>query len=155
MKFIDKISIWTQYFTKQCFYIMFIFVIVNILLRYVFNINYIFMQEIVMYMHAFIFLFGISICFRDDKHVRIDVFSNKLKHKVKLVIERIGLIFLVIPFCVFVLYESSPMIFRSWNMLEGSSEPGGLPFVYVLKSSIYLFSILILLQAIKRLNEIK
>jgi len=40
-------------------------------------------------------------------------------------------------------------------MLEGSSEPGGLPFVYILKSSIYFFSILILLQAIKRLIEIK
>ena len=155
MKLFDNISLWTQVFTRQCFYIMFIFVIINILLRYVLNINFIFMQEIVMYMHAFIFLFGISLCFKDDKHVRIDVFSSKITHRVKLKIERFGLIFLVIPFCIFVIYESTPMIYRSWNMLEGSSEPGGLPFVYILKSSIYFFSILILLQALKRLIEIK
>ena len=108
-----------------------------------------------MYMHAFVFLFGVSICLKDDKHVRIDVISNKLDDKIKKVIEKLGLILLVVPFCIFVIYESSPMILRSWNMLEGSSEPGGLPFIYLLKTSIYIFSLLILLQALKRLIEIK
>ena len=108
-----------------------------------------------MYMHAFVFLFGISICLKDDKHVRIDVISNKLDEETKRVIEKSGLVLLVIPFCIFVIYESSPMILRSWDMLEGSSEPGGLPFIYLLKTSIYIFSLLILLQALKRLIEIK
>ena len=108
-----------------------------------------------MYMHAFVFLFGVSICLKDDKHVRIDVISNKLDEKIKRVIEKLGLMLLVVPFCIFVIYESSPMILRSWNMLEGSSEPGGLPFIYLLKTSIYIFSLLILLQALKRLIEIK
>ncbi len=113
------------------------------------------MQELVMYMHAFVFLFGISICLEDDKHVRIDVISNKLDEKTKRVIEKSGLVLLIIPFCIFVIYESSPMILRSWDMLEGSSEPGGLPFIYLLKTSIYIFALLILLQALKRLIEIK
>ena len=113
------------------------------------------MQELVMYMHAFVFLFGISICLKDDKHVRIDVISNKLDEKIKIVIEKLGLVLLIIPFCIFVIYESSPMILRSWDMLEGSSEPGGLPFIYLLKTSIYIFALLILLQALKRLIEIK
>ena len=39
------------------------------------------------------------------------------------------------------------MILRSWDMLEGSSEPGG--FTYLLKTSIYIFALLILLQALK------
>ena len=108
-----------------------------------------------MYMHAFVFLFGVSICLKDDKHVRIDVISNKLDEKIKRVIEKLGLMLLVVPFCIFVIYESSPMILRSWNMLEGSSEPGGLPFIYLLKTSIYIFALLILLQALKRLIEIK
>ena len=57
MNIFDKVTIWSQYITKQFFYIMFTLVIINILLRYIFNTNYIFMQELVMYMHAFIFLF--------------------------------------------------------------------------------------------------
>ena len=56
------------------------------------------MQELVMYMHAFVFLFGISICLKDDKHVRIDVISNKLDDKLKRVIEKLGLVLLIIPF---------------------------------------------------------
>ena len=108
-----------------------------------------------MYMHAFVFLFGISICLKDDKHVRIDVISNKLDEETKRVIEKFGLVLLVVPFCIFVIYESSPMILRSWDMLEGSSEPGGLPFIYLLKTSIYIFALLILLQALKRLIEMK
>ena len=155
MKILDKITHWSHVITKQCFYVMFALVVINIFLRYLFNINFIFLQELVMYMHAFVFLFGISICLKDDKHVRIDVISNKLDEQTRIVIEKLGLMFLIVPFCIFVIYESSPMILRSWDMLEGSSEPGGLPFIYLLKTSIYIFSLLILFQALKRLIEIK
>lgn len=151
MNFLEKISIISEYITKYFFYIMFILVIVNILLRYIFNINFIFMQELVMYLHAFIFLFGISICLKENSHVRIDVFSNKLDAKVKKYIDILGIVFFIIPFCLFVLYESTPIIIRSWEMLESSGEPGGLPFIYILKSAIYVFASLLLIQALGRL----
>ena len=151
MNFLEKISIISENITKYFFYIMFILVIVNILLRYIFNINFIFMQELVMYLHAFIFLFGVSICLKENSHVRIDVFSNKLDSKVKKYIEILGTVFLIIPFCLFVLYESTPIIMRSWEMLESSGEPGGLPFIYILKSAIYVFASLLLIQALGRL----
>ena len=151
MNFLEKISIISEYITKYFFYIMFILVIVNILLRYIFNINFIFMQELVMYLHAFIFLFGISICLKENSHVRIDVFSNKLDAEVKKYIEILGTVIFIIPFCLFVLYESSPIIMRSWEMLESSGEPGGLPFIYILKSAIYVFASLLLIQALGKL----
>ena len=151
MNIIEKVSSISEYITKYFFYIMFILVIVNIFLRYIFNINFIFMQELVMYLHAFIFLFGISICLKENSHVRIDVFSNKLDAKAKKYIEVLGTVFLIIPFCLFVLYESTPIIIRSWEMLESSGEPGGLPFIYILKSAIYVFASLLLIQALGRL----
>lgn len=153
MNFINSVSKLTEYVTIQFFYIMFITVIINIFLRYLFNINYIFLQELVMYMHAFIFLFGISICLKEDTHVRIDIFSSKLGVGYRKLIDQIGLIILIIPFCVFVIYESTSMITRSWTMLEGSSEPGGLPIVFILKSSIYLFSFLLFIQAINKVFD--
>ena len=55
------------------------------------------------------------------------------------------------PARLFVVYESTSMITRSWVMLEGSSEPGGLPIVFILKSSIYLFSFLIFIQAVNKI----
>ena len=155
MTILNKINLFTEYITIRFFYLMFLSVIINILLRYIFNINFIFLQELVMYMHAFIFLFGISICLKDNSHVRIDIFYNNLDVKTQSLIDKIGFIFLIIPFCIFVMYESTSMITRSWVMLESSSEPGGLPVVYILKSSIYIFSLLILLQAINKLFESK
>ena len=150
MNFFDRVTKLTEYITIRFFYIMFITVIINIVLRYLLNINYIFLQELVMYMHAFIFLFGISLCLKEDAHVRIDIFSSKLDVGYRNLIDQIGLIIFVIPFCLFVVYESTSMITRSWVMLEGSSEPGGLPIVFILKSSIYLFSFLILIQAVNK-----
>ena len=153
MNFFNSVSRLTEYVTIQFFYIMFITVIINIVLRYLFNINYIFLQELVMYMHAFIFLFGISICLKEDTHVRIDIFSSKLSVGYRKLVDQIGLIIFIIPFCLFVIYESTSMITRSWTMLEGSSEPGGLPIVFILKSSIYLFSFLLFVQAINKVFD--
>ncbi len=150
MNFFNRVTRLTKYVTIQFFYIMFITVIINIFLRYLFNVNYIFLQELVMYMHAFIFLIGISLCLKEDTHVRIDIFSSKLDVFYRELIDQIGLIIFIIPFCLFVIYESTSMIARSWIMLEGSSEPGGLPFVFILKSSIYLFSFLIFIQAVNK-----
>ena len=150
MNFFDRVTKLTEYVTIQFFYIMFITVIINIVLRYLFNINYIFLQELVMYMHAFIFLFGISLCLKEDVHVRIDIFSSKLDIRYRNLIDQIGLVIFILPFCLFVVYESTSMITRSWIMLEGSSEPGGLPIVFILKSSIYLFSFLIFIQAVNK-----
>lgn len=151
MNFFNRVTKLTEYITIQFFYIMFITVIINIVLRYLFNINFIFLQELVMYMHAFIFLFGISLCLKEDTHVRIDIFSSKLEIKYRNLIDQIGLIIFIVPFCLFVIYESSSMIIRSWVMLESSSEPGGLPIVFILKTSIYIFSFLILLQAVNKI----
>ena len=151
MNFFDRVTKLTEYVTIRFFYIMFITVIINIVLRYLFNINFIFLQELVMYMHAFIFLFGISLCLKEDTHVRIDIFSSKLEIGYRNLIDQIGLIIFIVPFCLFVIYESSSMIIRSWVMLESSSEPGGLPIVFILKTSIYIFSFLILLQAVNKI----
>ncbi len=153
MNIVQRISILSEHLIKNFFYIMFGLVIINILLRYIFNVNFIFLQELVMYLHAFIFLFGVSICLRDDSHVRIDVVTNKLRKKNKIIIDLIGYVVLVIPFCFFVIYESTTMILQSWSMLEGSSEPGGLPIVYILKSSIYIFSLLLLIQTIGKISR--
>ena len=153
MKLFDKLSTLLKSLIIKFFYLMFILVIINIFLRYVLNTNFIFMQELVMYLHAFMFLFGISICLKEDTHVRIDVISNKLTKKTRDIIEVVGCLVFIIPFCIFVMYESTSMIIRSWIIMESSSEPGGLPLIYILKSSIYFFAMLLLIEVINKLTK--
>ncbi len=47
-----------------------------VLLRYMFSINSIFMQELVMYMHASVFMLAAAYTFRHDGHVRVDIFLS-------------------------------------------------------------------------------
>ena len=56
--------------------------------------------------------------------------------------------FLLLPFCVFTLWISGDYVWRSWQLLEGSQEAGGLDGVFILKTLIPIFAILLGIQAL-------
>ena len=96
-------------------------------------------------------MFGISYAYKEDSHVKIDILSNNISPKNSQILSIIGFIFFVMPFAIFLIYISTDMTMRSWSILEGSSEAGGLDLVFVLKTIIPLTGILILLQGISKL----
>ena len=134
-------------------------IILTIFLRYFFSIGSIAIQELIMYFHASIFMLGISYTYKENSHVKIDIFYNKLSKKNKNIFSLIGDILFVIPFAIFIILISFDMVGNSWKILEGSSEAGGLNLVFILKSLIPLSGFLILLQALstlfKHLKDLK
>ena len=126
-------------------------VILTIFLRYFFSIGSISIQELIMYFHASIFMLGISYTYKENSHVKIDIFYNKLSEKNKTILSLIGVILLIIPFAIFIIFISFDMVSSSWSIFEGSSEAGGLDLVFILKSLIPLSGFLILLQALSEL----
>jgi TRAP-type mannitol/chloroaromatic compound transport system permease small subunit len=126
-------------------------VILTIFLRYFFSIGSISIQELIMYFHASIFMLGISYTYKENSHVKIDIFYNKLSEKNKTILSLIGGILLIIPFGIFIIFISFDMVSSSWSIFEGSSEAGGLDLVFILKSLIPLSGFLILLQALSEL----
>jgi TRAP-type mannitol/chloroaromatic compound transport system permease small subunit len=126
-------------------------VILTIFLRYFFSIGSISIQELIMYFHASIFMLGISYTYKENSHVKIDIFYNKLSEKNKTMLSLIGGILLIIPFAIFIIFISFDMVSSSWSIFEGSSEAGGLDLVFILKSLIPLSGFLILLQALSEL----
>jgi len=126
-------------------------VILTIFLRYFFSIGSISIQELIMYFHASIFMLGISYTYKENSHVKIDIFYNKLSEKNKTILSLIGVILLIIPFAIFIIFISFDMVSSSWSIFEGSSEAGGLDLVFILKSLIPLSGLLILLQALSEL----
>ena len=134
-------------------------IILTIFLRYFFSIGSIAIQELIMYFHASIFMLGISYTYKENSHVKIDIFYNKLSKKNKNIFSLIGDILFVIPFAIFIILISFDMVGNSWKILEGSSEAGGLDLVFILKSLIPLSGFLILLQALstlfKHLKDLK
>ena len=105
-----------------------------ILTRSIFGIGSISVQELVMYFHATIFMLGISYTLKHNRHVSIDILYNSFSTKTKERIIKLGYLIFIIPIGVFLIYISSGMVFESWRLLEGSSEAGGLDYVFILKS---------------------
>ena len=94
---------------------------------------------------------NISYTYKENSHVKIDIFYNKLSEKNKTILSLIGGILLIIPFGIFIIFISFDMVSSSWSIFEGSSEAGGLDLVFILKSLIPLSGFLILLQALSEL----
>jgi TRAP-type mannitol/chloroaromatic compound transport system permease small subunit len=119
--------------------------------RYVFGFNSIAAQESVLYMHATLFMLGAGYTLLVDKHVRVDVFYAKGSDAARRRIDIVGHVFLLIPSMLALLYWSWPSVRNSWAILEGPISVGGIEAVFLLKSLIPAFCILILLQSVSLL----
>ena len=127
---------------------MIILVFITVIIRYMLNISYVALQELVMYFHALIFMFGVSYALKEKSHVKIDIIYNSLSKKNQYFISMLGTIIFIIPTSLFITYSSIDMVTQSWSLLEGSSEAGGLDLVFILKSVIPITGVLIFLQAL-------
>ena len=122
-----------------------------VVLRYGFSISFIWMQEAYVWLHAYIFMMGSGYTYLSNEHVRIDVFYRGASVKYKSIVDILGNLFLLIPF-IFVIWKFSfPFIARSWSMNEVSREVGGLPALYILKSAILIFCILLFIQSLSNI----
>ena len=117
-----------------------------VVLRYGFNLGWIAMQESVMYLHAALFLIGAAHTLSADEHVRVDVFYRQYSEKRKALTNLLGTLLLLLPVNVFILVMSWDYVATSWSLLEASPESGGLPLVFILKSLIPTFAVLMILQ---------
>lgn len=119
-----------------------------VVMRYAFGMGSIRVQESVIYAHSALFMLAAAWTFQIDSHVRVDIFYAQAKPHTRALIDLLGALIFVLPFAVALALLSTPYAERSWAILERSREASGLPFVYLLKTLIPLFALLIGLQGI-------
>jgi TRAP-type mannitol/chloroaromatic compound transport system permease small subunit len=119
-----------------------------VVLRYVFGLGFIWMQESIMYMHGLLFMVGAGYTLLMDGHVRVDVFYREASPRGKAVVDLLGSLFFLIPFCVLILWVSYGYVANSWRVLEGSKETSGIQGIYLLKTTILVFGGLVILQGV-------
>ncbi len=115
--------------------------------RYVFGVNSIAAQESVLYMHATLFMLAAGYTLLVDKHVRVDVFYAGLSPRSQRSIDIFGHLFLLLPSMAALLYWSWPSVRNSWAIFEGPIAVGGIEAVFLLKSLIPAFCVLVMLQS--------
>lgn len=117
-----------------------------VLLRYVFGIGFVWLQELVLYQHAAVFMLASAYVLGRDGHVRVDVIYRGLPDRGRAIIDLVGALTCVIPIGLLMAILSYPYVRSSWMILEKSKETSGLPFVYLLKTLIPVSGILLAAQ---------
>lgn len=120
----------------------------DVLFRYFFSFSKNWILELEWHMFALVFLLGSAYALQEDKHVRVDVFYQNFSEKTKTIINLLGTLTFLIPWCYLVITTSYKFANNSWYIKEGSNQPGGLPARYVIKGMIVIGFILLAMQGI-------
>jgi TRAP-type mannitol/chloroaromatic compound transport system permease small subunit len=123
----------------------------DVLFRYSFSKTQAWVMELEWHLFALIFLFGAGYALKHDRHVRVDLFYSRFSEKNKALVDFVGTLILLVPWCIMLIWFSWDYAQTSWMIREGSPDPGGLPARYLIKFAIPLGIGLLLLQAFSKL----
>jgi TRAP-type mannitol/chloroaromatic compound transport system permease small subunit len=149
--YLEKIINSLGKFISSMIPVMTILMIVIIVARYFFGIGLTGVQELVMYIHALIFLGCAGYVHFKDEHVRVDIFYRNSSNTYKKNINFFLSLFFLIPVCFVVGFYSYELVEMSWKIKETSTEAGGLNFVYLQKSLVILFPLTLLATFLNQL----
>lgn len=124
-----------------------------VVLRYGFNLGWIWLQESLTYLHVMVFSIAAAWTLQQDGHVRVDIFYAGMTAKNRARVDLLGSLVFLVPFCIFVLIIAWPYVSNSWKLLESSREAGGLPMVFLLKSLMMVMTVLLLGQAFVNISD--
>ena len=155
MDFLSKISAYINCFTdgvgrviSWLTLLLVVLVITVVLSRYLLGIGSIAIQESVTYVHAVIFMLGLAFTLQRGGHVRVDIFYRNYSPRRKALVDLVGAVVFLIPFCLLVLIGSWDYVMASWAIGETSSETGGIAAVYLLKTLMIVMPITLAMQGI-------
>lgn len=128
---------------------------VVVVMRYVFDAGSIWLQESVVWMHAFVFMVGAAYTLQQEEHVRVDIFYREMSPQRRAWVDAIGVIVFLLPLCGFLGWKAFDFVAVSWRLQEASREAGGLPYPFIplLKSILLFMPITLGLQGIALLTR--
>lgn len=116
--------------------------------RYFFNVSTLWLQDFYVWVSGAMFTAVAGFALLRDDHVRVDIFYRPASVKRKAIADLFGVFAFLLPFMYIVIQYGLPAVRRSWGFYEASGNIGGMPGLYILKSFIILFAVLVGLQGI-------
>jgi len=145
---IDRLTAAIGRTVMWCALAMVVLQVVVVLMRYVLGFGSIWLSEAIVYAHATLFMGAAAWTLQQGGHVRVDIFYAEASPRSRAVVDLLGAIVLLLPFCCVLAWFALPYVGRSWAILERSREASGLPLVFLLKTLIPVFAVLLGLQGI-------
>ena len=147
-RWIDSLNEWVGRGVAWVTLALVLVIFVDVVMRYLFNTSFVFTQELEWHLFAFIFLIGAGYTLLHDGHVRVDIIYQRLGLKGRAWINLLGVIFFLIPGCLMVMITSWKFVANSFMIMEGSPDPGGIPFRFIVKGCIPAGFFLLLIQGL-------
>ena len=147
---LDRFSSVTGRLTAWLTLFMVIVTFVIVVMRYLFDAGLIWMQESVVWMHAFVFMVGAAYTLRRDEHVRVDIFYRDMSTIGRAWVNLLGVLFFLLPLCVFLAMKAWDFVAVAGAVKEVARESGGLPYPLrpLLKSVLVVMPAAVALQGI-------
>jgi len=152
-RIIDTMNEWIGRAVAWLVLAMALIIVYDVSMRYLFRIGSVALQELEWHLFSLLFLLGAAYTLKHDAHVRVDIFyqSRWMDDRRRALIDLLGVLFLLIPFCIMVVVSSGPFIGNSFSMGEGSPDAGGLPYRFLLKAAIPTGFALLVLQGVSQM----
>lgn len=128
--------------------LMILNVFYDVIMRYFFNDVSIAMQELEWHLFAAMFMFGIAYTLKEDAHVRVDILYDAMSKRKQAFINIFGALVFALPITLLIGYYSIDYTMDAYTMGEGSGDPGGLPYRWIVRSVIPLSSVFLMLAII-------
>ncbi|MDH4944101.1 TRAP transporter small permease subunit [Sulfurimonas sp. C5] len=151
MNFIDAITKYLSYVTAFIMATLVVLVVYDATLRYLFSEGSTALQELQWHFFDVVILLSIAYTLKHNAHVRVDIFYDKFSRKKQLFVNIFAYLFFILPFAFLIIYISLGFVEMSFAQNEASSDPGGLPYRWIIKSLIPLSFTLVVLQTLKEL----
>lgn len=150
---IDSFTEWSGRSVAWLVLAMVLLICYDVAMRYLLHQGSVALQELEWHLFALIFLLGSAYTLKHDEHVRVDIIyqSRKLSDKQRALINIIGILIFLFPFCVLILISAWPFVENAYFYNEGSPDPGGLPYRYLLKASVLVAFAMLILQGLAEL----
>lgn len=111
-------------------------IVYDVIQRKLIGLGSIKLQELEWHFHAALFALTFGYAYLKDAHVRIELIRDNLKPRTRAVIEILGILLFLVPFCVLLLYFGFDFVARSWATDEASAATTGLTNRWIIKSVI-------------------
>ncbi len=94
---------------------------------------------------------GLSYTMTQDGHVRVDFLYQHYSPRTKSIVDVIGIALFVIPLYAFLLWHGWDYTQNSMSINESSPNPGGMPWLWIVKGLLPLSSLLLLIESVARI----
>ncbi|MDZ4734855.1 MAG: TRAP transporter small permease subunit [Rhodospirillaceae bacterium] len=119
-----------------------------VVLRYVFSIGSICLQELYVWQHALVFMLGAGYTLMHGGHVRVDLLYVRMSVRRRAWVDLFGTVFFLAPWLFVLVWFGWPFLARSWSLFEASGQAGGCQGYFILKSAIVLFAAVVAIQGL-------